>query len=141
MNDWFNFCLSPTRSRVKRDLIIPDQMRLLSLSPNVHDRNQLRSPKLVESISNMKIFDETNDGAKPEKTWIDDINKIHHPSPINYDVIHSVTFKPDQLNPNSTKSIFFERRKRRNSPSAHKNSQNNSQNDEDKRSIVCKLYN
>ena len=133
--------LSPSRPKVNRDLIIPEQMRLMSLSPNLYDRNQLRSPKLIDSISNMKIFNEENDKGGPDKLWNDNINRVHHPKPINYDVIHSVTFKPDQLNPSSMNSIFFNRRKSRKSPSAnHKNSQN-SQNDEDKRNIVCKFEN
>ena len=131
--------ISPTRYRLNRDLILPDQMRLISLSPNAHDRSRLMSNKLVESISNMKIFDETNDGAKPERTWIDNINKTHHPKAIDYDVVQSITFKSNQLCPSSAKNIFFDRRKWGNSPSAsNTNSPNNSQNDENRNSINCK---
>ena len=102
--------LSPSREKQNRELYIPDSRRVVSLSPRLDSPCQEKSAKLTESISKMKIFDENNDEGKPEHTWIQSIKAVHNPKLVEYNVIQSVTLRPDQLKPTGIYSFNQQRK-------------------------------
>lgn len=89
--------LSPAKDRQTRELYMPDTRRMVSLSPNLDSARNKHTSKLIDSISKMKIFNENNDEGKPEHTWNENIKATHNPKAIEYDVVQSVTLRPDQL--------------------------------------------
>ena len=105
--------LSPDNIKKSPKINFPASSKHMSLSPNpLKDSQNFLSTKMIEDISSLKIFDETNDEGKPQNTWNDKIKKYRHLSPSVAESLNLINLKHNSNYEGNTNKKFFSRRNR-----------------------------